>query len=323
MLRPCLLLSLSLTLASLLPEVALGQAWLPPRGEGSVFLHYTGFYGGDHVFPNDSLDGQTTRGYTVDGDRLYMGDETSHLLTGGLEFGLHDRFAISGSLAWITTNYDGRAPVNLAIDDGYWHPTFQDAAVGVRFMALKAPVVVTPFVRYAFPITDYESDGHAAQGRGLSTLTAGAAFGFSMSSLLRSTYFQGRYGYGADEAVGDLEVRRSELAVEVGTYATNWLLLRFMGSFLTTHGGLPWISEDPGRGCVHCPDATNLDANQSDVRYARLGLGGSFRLGRRVSLFVAGFTTVEASNTIDADFLMAGTRFFFKTPWARPSMFLD
>lgn len=323
MLRSFLLLSLSLTFALVLPEAVRAQAWLPPRGEGSVFLHYTGFRGGDHVFPNDSLDGETTRGYTVEGDRLYMGDETSHLLTAGLEFGLHDRLAVSGGLAWITTNYDGRAPQNLAVDDGDWHPTIQDATVGVRVMALKAPVVVTPFVQYAFPVGDYESDGHAAQGRSLRTLTAGVTFGFSLSSLFRSTYFQGRYGYGVDEQVADVDLRRSRFGLEVGTYATNWLLVRFMGSFLKTEGGHSWISENPDEPCGHCEGPTDLDSNQSDSRYTRVGLGGSFRVGRRLSLFVAGFTTIQASNTIDANFLMAGTRFFFKTPWARKSMFLD
>jgi hypothetical protein len=56
------------------------------------------------------------------------------------------------------------------IDDGKYHPTFQDFRFDVRYNVTKKGVVLTPFVGSIVPSHDYAYFGHSAVGRDLKEL---------------------------------------------------------------------------------------------------------------------------------------------------------
>jgi len=300
--------------ALLLPDIVHGQVWLPRQGFATFGLTYSYFESGDHLFSED-LGGYSSRGYTADGKRIFLGTESSHTVIGGLEYGVTDRIAAFVRLAWVSTKYDGRAPVNLESDDGRWHQTLQDAAIEVRGQVYRGFVVVTPSIGFAFPTSDYFATGHAAQGRHLNALTLAVSAGATLSSV-PNMYVQGRYAFGMDEESHGLNLRQSQLEFQVGYYITPSLEVNVFNRNLATHGGVDWISRDPNAPCVHCGDAANLDITVSNSRYVRVGVGTSYYVGRRLSFYGSATTTVFGENTVDANFLVLGTSVDFETPWA-------
>jgi len=299
----------SLTVAS----PANAQAWLPFKGEGSVALSYVYFAGGDHLYPID-ITGRSTRGYVAEGKRFYLGDTTVQTMSLNFDYGLVNRVAVSGSVAYGVARYEGNAWYNFDIDDGEWHGSFQDFGLEVRAMALQHPVVFTPFVGFGSPVRNYPLSGHTATGRGLNELRLGVNLGWQLT-FLPSAYLHGSYFYGIAEEVNDIRLERGVLGVQAGYFATSWLGLMGMASYQDTWGGLEWATNDPDAGDPH-EGGEDSPVNQlTAARFALLGLGATFSF-RDISLFTSWGTMVWGENVEEGDFLTVTARWSFSTPFA-------
>ncbi len=124
-----------------------------------------------------------------------------------------------------------------------WHPDFQDARIGARFLAFAAGTTfVTPFATVQFPLGDYPIIGHTALGLGLNELQVGASVGKLLLFGDQLAYLEGRYSYGFVENVqvagaGDVAIDRSEIAAEVG-YFVGPLTFQFFTTWRHVHGGV-------------------------------------------------------------------------------------
>jgi len=296
------------------PRLGYSQAWVPAQGRGNVSLSYVYFVSGDHLYSED-LGDVSTRGYPADGKRWYLGDTEAHTLVATLNYGLPKRLAVSASVAYVTSRYQGNAPANLEIDDGEYHGTFQDAGFELRWMALTRPLVVTPFIGYGFPTTNYATSGHTAVGRNLQEARVGLMVARLLYPWISSVYVHGRYTYAAAEQVLDLNLRRSALDLEVGYLAAQWLVMSASASFQNTHGGLEWASDDPDH-CAHCPGTEGRVNQVSAARFVNIAFSAAVGLPYNLNIYAAVSSTVWGENIEDGEQFTAGTSWMFSTPWA-------
>src|SRR5947209_2428731 len=117
---------LSLLLA--LPAPLTGQAWLSPKGEGTVSALYQNDIERLHTFSD---------GRTLDKGHTYF--DTMVVNT---DFSLTDSFAISVSLPYVAGKYTGLAPhllvrgqrsTAVALDNGDFHSRPQDFRLNLRY----------------------------------------------------------------------------------------------------------------------------------------------------------------------------------------------
>jgi hypothetical protein len=147
---------------------ASAQAFVPPAGEGNVTISYQNLFARGH--------------WDLNGDR--MTGESGHDPTQGhaivmdVEVGLSSRVAVSASLPYIRSRYEGSLP-HLVMgvgpvqewDDGEYHGTFQDFRFGVRYNLTHRPFVITPFADVVIPSHHYPRLAHAAVGKSRTRIT--------------------------------------------------------------------------------------------------------------------------------------------------------
>ena len=89
----------------------------------------------------------------------------------------------------------GTFPHPGEVDDGHAHKTFTDWRLGLHYQVSEGPVAFAPYIQYLAPITDYETMGHSAPGRGLEEFWVGFFAGRNLDRLLPRSYVQLRYNY--------------------------------------------------------------------------------------------------------------------------------
>ena len=131
------------------------QAWLPSQGEGQVTLTYENIYVKYH------------RDYT--GKKFDAGPIRTNTVVSTFEYGLTDKLTLDSQITHVTSKYEGFVgPVpHGPPDTGVYHPTFQDAVIGLRYGLTSRHLFVTPFVAAVIPTHHYETRGHTAVGRDL------------------------------------------------------------------------------------------------------------------------------------------------------------
>src|SRR5712671_2732509 len=128
------------------PLPFLGQAWLSPKGEGTVSVLYQNNIERLHTFS----DGRTKdRGHTYFDGLIVNSD-----------FSITDRLAVSVSLPYIAGKYvgpfphllvRGQANTAVALDNGEFHSGFQDFRLNARYALTRRELKVTPFFQAVLP----------------------------------------------------------------------------------------------------------------------------------------------------------------------------
>ena len=96
------------------------QAWVPPKGEGSLSFTYQKVDVRDH--------------FDADGDTEDRGRIHTHNLVMALEYGLTDKLALDFDVPYVASRFDGPGlRPHGPVDDGFYHPTFSDAHVSLRY----------------------------------------------------------------------------------------------------------------------------------------------------------------------------------------------
>src|SRR5881394_1323736 len=167
----------------LLANVAFGQAWVPPKGEGEMALSYQNLFTKEH----------------------FNGDGSRH------DYGATDKLAVSLSVPYGFGKYDGPFPHLLPIDNGDYHGALQDLHIGVRYNIGTHPFVFTPFLAIAFPSHHYEHFAHSAVGTDLWEVQMGINAGRRLDPLLPNAYVQLRYSYALVQRVIGIRPNRSRI----------------------------------------------------------------------------------------------------------------
>ena len=210
------------------PVLAMGQAFVPSKGNGSVSVDVGTIRAAGHFLD----DGSKLPGY---------GSRANHV-TFSLDYGLTDRLALGFSLPYIKAKYTGKEePLNLpdnTIDDGLYHGSIQDIHLEARYNIFDRPFVATPFVAFSTPIHDYPTIGEAAIGPQLNQFTAGVYVGRLLNPFLSRAFVQGGYAYTAVEEILDVPLNRSNADISFGYFLTTRLSTSVLWRRQWTHGGL-------------------------------------------------------------------------------------
>ena len=209
---------------SVIPSLVLAQAWLSPKGEGTVSLSYQNQYVADHVFEN--------------ADAHDIGHILSHALTLDVDYSLTDNMAVRVALPFIAGKYYGPAPHLLSRDDGTYQSTFQDFVTDVRYRLTKRHATVTPFFRAVVPSNSYPYFAHSAAGRDQREFHLGTNFGRRLDPLIPKAYIQAQYSYAFVERVLGIAPNRSNVELQLGYFLTPRLSLLATGQWMYTHSGV-------------------------------------------------------------------------------------
>ncbi len=272
-----------LTIQLALPGSVFAQAWTPPKGEGSVSFTYQKVDVRDH--------------FDAEGDVEDRGRIHTHNAIMALEYGLTDNLAFDFDVAYIASKWDHPfAPPGLRphgpLDNGKFHPTFQDAHLDLRYNAVKRPLTITPFVGVTLPTHDYEVRGHSAVGRGFKELLIGVNVGRELSPILPNIYVHVRYSLAILKRFAGLNLNHSNADWEVGWAANRKITLRFMGAWQKAHGGFEFPA-----GVQLTPAQFLIHDRVAKADYTQLGGGLTYSVNRSLAIHAAYVKTVIARNT--------------------------
>jgi hypothetical protein len=271
---------------------ARAQAYLPPRGEGTVAVIYQDMAVTYHYLPTTPIDRGHIRAKT------FLVDVT---------YGLTDRIAVSFVLPWIASKYKGSTPHPLVdtsgpipvlyganpLDDGTYHGTFQDYRFDIRYNVTKRGVVLTPFAGSIVPSHDYTYFAHAAPGRDLKELQVGVLAAKLLDDIAPGLFVQGRYAYGVTEKLLNISHNRSSMDFEVGYFLTPKLRFMGLGVGQRTHGGVDLsLNSRADLGPLLFSHHDQIDR----LNYLNLGGGVAYTLTEKMDVFGSVLHTVAQRN---------------------------
>lgn len=273
--------SIGLALFALVLAVRLeAQAWLAPRGHGTVSLAAEYL----NTFAHTTGTGLEVRNI----------DLVAKTITVSLDYSTTDRLAIGLSVPYIESRYEGANPhPGAAVDDGTYHGTVTDFGISVRYVALNTDsITLTPVAFVLIPLHDYATMGHGAPGKGLYELGVGINAGHELVTLTPGLFVQGRYTYTFVEKISELSVNRSNADVLLSYVVHPRVVLTGNARWQETHGGLtlPLTASDAS---VYFHEHDQL----ARVNYFRAGAGLSYMIGGNVDLFANYDTVVGSENS--------------------------
>ncbi len=263
-----------------IPLPATAQAWLPSKGEGNFSLTYENIFLRDHFFS--------------DGSRHDFGHIRLNGLVQELEYGITGKTAVNISLPFIVSKYKGPFPHRNAghTDDGYYHDTFQDFRLCVRYNLRMRPLVVTPLVEALVPSHPYEQFAHSTAGFDLREYRVGINLGRRLDPILPNAFVQTRYSYAVIERHLGIRPNRSRLDSQFAYFATKRLRLSALESLQITHSGLGFPQDFPSRR----DERWRRHAQISKINFLNLGVGAGFAVTESVEFFGSAVTDVWGEN---------------------------
>ena len=257
---------------------ARAQAWTPPSGEGTVSVQFQDTFIRYHLLP-------TTRR-----DRGQIRAET--LLT-DVTYGISDKVAVSLSLPFITSKYNGQTAHSPVIDDKQFHSTFQDFQFNIRYNVSRTGLVFTPFAGTILPSHAYEYFAHSAAGRHVREVQVGTYWAKLLDPVLPGLFLQGRYSYGFAERILDISHNRSNLDLETGYFIKPELRVFAMGAAQVTHGGIDLNGNS--KLSLSAPMWFHHDQIGHD-NYLNVGAGAAYDLTPGVGVYGSFLRTVAGRN---------------------------
>lgn len=253
-----------------LPIQCFAQAWVPPKGEGSVSL------------AAQQLNVKKHRAGTTITD---AGHINTGVLLADMTYGLTDKFAVDLAVPYVVTKYSGAKPhQNTNIDDGAFHNSFTDFRMSVRYNLTRKGAVITPYVGSVVPSHDYAFYGHSAFGEQLNELQVGTFVAKLFTSGVPGMFVSSRIAYGFVEKVLDISHNRSMADLEVGYFVTPSFRAFGMANAQRTHGGIDFpINGQAGLKPVFVPVHDVIQR----VNYLNLGGGFAYSLTDSLDMFAS------------------------------------
>jgi len=300
--------SASIVMVCFVVPSGLGQAWTPPKGEGTYAMLFQDLY--------------TTRHTLGDGSRVDAGHVSLLGLVHSVDFGISDRLAATLSFPIGMGIYNGKTPHLLPIDDGNFHASLQDLGLGLRYNVLARPMVLTPFVLATFPMAHYEHFAHSAVGGDAWEVRMGFLLGHRFETRLRNAYYQVQYSYSIAQEFMGIRPNRNRFNGELGYFLTPRLAVRAIGLSQFMTEGLNIPKDYPDR------TATNALWRQHDrisqVSFFTYGGGVNYSLTRKLDVFGSVLTMPWGTNGHALKVgVTAGISWTFRSPWAPPEIALQ
>jgi hypothetical protein len=216
-----------------LPASLLSQAWLSPKGEGTVSVLYQ--YGFDRLH------------YFSDGRTKDRGHVFLDSVLVDADFSIADKLAINVSLPYVGGKYLGSSPhqsvrgnpgTAVALDNGTFHATSQDFRFDVRYKLSERALNIVPFFEAVIPSHSYATLGHAAVGLDVHEYRIGVNLGRRLNPILPKGFVQGRYAFGFSEKVANIAPKRSYAELQLGYFLTRRISLQGAGILTYSHNGI-------------------------------------------------------------------------------------
>ncbi len=235
---------------------------------------------------------------------------TTQSLDFNVRYALKDRWTIEGGLPLISRRWggDGKLPEDPAgyahnprnfvpphddaafTDDGNYHTYFQDWRLGGRYLALRDPVIIEPYVMIGFPATDYPFLGSAAPGEHVRREEIGSTFAYRPPFL--NWYFSVEIGYQYVEKTLDVNKNATRVDAEIVYFVNPKVAVKLFASSKNGHG-----IEPPA------PDLTSDIWYHHDQlirhNYINAGLGADWNLSGRNRLNFSWIQMVHAEDIFD------------------------
>lgn len=266
------------------------QAWLSPKGQGTVSLLYQ--YGFDRYHAMSQSE-------AVDRGHIFM-----QALMLDVDYSLTERLAVRVALPAIAGKYKGSEPhvfvrnqpqTQVPIDDGRYHGGFQDFRFDVRYNLSQKKLMVTPFFHAIIPSRDYPTLGHGAVGTDQREYRMGANLGRRLDPFLPRAYVQARYAFGLVQQVVNVAPKRSYAEFQLGYIVSRRLSLQGSAIWTHSHNGIDFINDVFPK---------NLRDEQwlNHDRIGRVGLldvgsAATYAVSRSTSLFFGLGRSVRGANT--------------------------
>jgi hypothetical protein len=309
--RPCAFLSAFVICLLGAPAVLVAQAWLPPKGDGSIS------FGVQTI----SFDGH----FDTVGNKLQgTGKSRATNLLLGISYSFTDRFTAELSLPYVITRYTGN-PADLTfgnplfvpavIDDGSSHSAFQDFHLDLHYTLLRdsrrrglRDLAITPFFSFIVPSHAYDYRGESAFGRDLREYALGLSAGRLLSPLLRRAYVQGQYSYAFVQKPNNVPLNHSNVDLELGYFLPHSLAVRGFGNWLHTHGGLLTIEQ-----LFENPQLFPVHDRILRASYWHFGAGTTYSLTESMDLSFSYITYLAGTDTHFGSAITIGTSWNFST----------
>lgn len=274
--RPALTLLLILAAFLVMTRNAMAQAWVPPRGVGSITALYQRI------------------GYTghrlTDGSRFEGVQSTSMAFYLEADYALTDRLSVSAGLPFVLSKYDDPNPPPppipyLPVDECHcWNTGFQDFGFTARYNLVNGAFALTPSVSVGTPSHDYNFRGEAALGNHLKELRLAIDAGQRLDVISSRLSVQGSYSYAFVEQVIDVTSNRSNAAVETTYLLTRKLAVQGSVLWQRTHGGLRFGAGPESSlvfpGEVNTPERLFQHDRLLRDNHMRIGGGASYSFSR-------------------------------------------
>ena len=187
--------------ASACMSQASAQAWVPGKGQGTLWMTYQ--------------QKQSTKLTNADGSSGQFGKVIDRTMTLNLDYGLSDRWAVSVGLPYKRNRYTGNDPHDPRgfpfpnnqrfLDDGHYHAGWSDWSVGLRYQWRKQPFLITPFIAYSQPSHDYTFFAHSAFGTNQRALQVGVHIGNWFAPPWQDMFWQAGYAYTFEQSVKNID----------------------------------------------------------------------------------------------------------------------
>ncbi len=262
----------------LLPVPALAQAWVTPPGEAAITLAHEFVRSDEHL----DLHGRGAR---------ELGSTSTHLAVLDAAYGLSERIALQGSVAWLAIKWTGQSDRHGPFDTGIYHGALQDARVAVSYQLVSGRFAVAPFVAFGTPTHGYQALGHAAFGRKLRELQAGISAGRTLR-WPAGGYVHGSLAYSKSEKVDNVALGLDHVNgdFEAGADFGTRVAVKGFGSWQ-----LMWDGLQLGRG-IDLGDLKPIHDRLGRASYLQLGAGVSTPLTSKIELGVSAFATATGRN---------------------------
>jgi hypothetical protein len=276
-------LAVSLGLAGLallfLPTQSFAQAWVPPKGEGSVSLAAQQLNVKKHFAGKEIVD---------------AGHINTGVLLADMTYGLTDKVAVDLAVPFVVTKYSGGRPhPNTNIDDGAYHNSFTDFRMSVRYNLTRKSAVITPYVGSVVPSHDYQFYGHSAFGEQLNELQIGTFIAKLFTSGVPGMFVSSRIAYGFVEKVQDISHNRTVADLEAGYFVSPSFRAFGMMNGQYTHGGIDFpITGQTGLP----PELRPVHDVIQRVHYVNLGGGFAYSVKDSFDIFASFSREVAGRN---------------------------
>jgi len=321
--RFLLLLSAACVITLAAPTLLFAQAWLPPKGDGSIS------YSVQTIFFDGHYDDFGNKARACPTCPVGVGQSRATSMIFAVDYSFTDRLNVEVSLPYVFTRYTG-APADLTfgnpafhaapLDDGTTHSTFQDFHFDVHYnvfghshRAGLETLAITPFFSMIQPSHSYDFHGESAFGRDLREYALGVSGGRLLAPVLPRAFFQAQYTYAFVERASNLGLNHSNVDLELGYFLPHDSSVFAFGNWLHTYGGvtLGEALSTPGLFPVH--------DRILRATYWHLGEGASYPLTRAFDVNFSYVTYLAGESTHYGKGFTIGTSWNFTRRRLHPS----